>query len=127
MQFGKISGGSPYTPFDVPYSSLKEVWDITQEGIPDYDRLNSERLPWFHQLDIRVDKKYFFKKWTFELYLDVQNVYNFEATIAPYLNVRRDENDQPIELTDDTNRYDTFLVNDATGQLLPSVGVVISY
>lgn len=123
----RMSGGSPYTPFDVAYSAQKEIWDVNQAGFPDYDRLNSERLPWFHQLDIRVDKKFFFKKWSFELYLDIQNAYNFEATTTPYLNVRRDESGNPIELSDDPSRYDTFLVDDTAGQLLPSVGVVISY
>ncbi|NUP10525.1 MAG: TonB-dependent receptor [Polyangiaceae bacterium] len=37
---------------------------------------NSERLPLFHSLDIRVDKKWKFKYWAFSIYLDVQNVYN---------------------------------------------------
>ena len=36
----------------------------------------SERLPMFHQLDIRVDKTYKFKRWQLSTYLDVQNVYN---------------------------------------------------
>ena len=37
---------------------------------------NSERLPLFHQLDLRVDKAWVFKRTTLSLYLDVQNVYN---------------------------------------------------
>jgi TonB family protein len=36
----------------------------------------SERLPVFHQLDIRVDRTWRFKKWKFSFYLDIQNVYN---------------------------------------------------
>lgn len=36
----------------------------------------SERLPMFHQLDIRVDKRWKFKTWQLSGYLDVQNVYN---------------------------------------------------
>jgi outer membrane receptor protein involved in Fe transport len=36
----------------------------------------SERLPLFHQLDIRVDKRWKFKDWQLSAYLDVQNVYN---------------------------------------------------
>lgn len=36
----------------------------------------SERLPLFHQLDMRLDKRWQFKSWQFSLYLDVQNVYN---------------------------------------------------
>lgn len=36
----------------------------------------SERLPAFHQLDIRVDKRWKFTNWQLSAYLDVQNVYN---------------------------------------------------
>jgi TonB family protein len=38
---------------------------------------NSERLPLFHQLDIRVDKRWKFKSWQLSAYLDLQNVYNY--------------------------------------------------
>ena len=37
---------------------------------------NSERLPPFHQLDVRLDKAFVFDPVTLRLYLDVQNVYN---------------------------------------------------
>ena len=36
----------------------------------------SERLPIFHQLDLRVDKRWSFKRWKLSAYLDVQNAYN---------------------------------------------------
>ena len=38
----------------------------------------SEWLPLFHQLDLRVDKRWKFKSWQLSAYLDVQNVYNNE-------------------------------------------------
>jgi hypothetical protein len=37
---------------------------------------NSERLPAFHQLDIRIDKRWKFQDWTLGAYLDVINAYN---------------------------------------------------
>ena len=39
----------------------------------------SERLPLFHQLDLRVDKRWQFRAWALSAYLDVQNVYNHAA------------------------------------------------
>jgi len=45
---------------------------------------NSERLPSFHALDIRIDKDINFRRWKLTFYLDIQNVYNRknpEATI----------------------------------------------
>lgn len=55
---------------------------------------NCARLPAFHQLDVRVDKKFVFDSWLLNLYIDVQNVYNhgnaegvqynFDATLKQY-------------------------------------------
>jgi hypothetical protein len=39
----------------------------------------SERLPLFHQLDLRIDKRWQMKGWKLSAYLDVQNVYNNAA------------------------------------------------
>jgi TonB family protein len=42
----------------------------------------SERLPPFHQLDMRLDKRWVRKSFQFSIYLDVQNVYNNANTEA---------------------------------------------
>ncbi len=42
----------------------------------------SQRLPLFHQLDIRVDKTWQFRTWRLSAYLDVENVYNYAAREA---------------------------------------------
>jgi hypothetical protein len=39
----------------------------------------SERMPLFHQLDVRLDKTWRFKRWQLAFYVDVQNVYNHQA------------------------------------------------
>lgn len=59
----RYSSGKPYTPFNN---------DGTQ-SIADY---NSLRFQSNHSLDIRVDKKWFFSKWTLITYIDIQNIYN---------------------------------------------------
>ena len=46
----------------------------------------SERLPVFHQLDIRVDKRWQFRTWRLSAFLDVQNVYNNPAAEALFYN-----------------------------------------
>ncbi len=43
-------------------------------------RVNSDRLPAFHQLDLRVDKNWIFKRLKAGLYLDVLNAYNSRNT-----------------------------------------------
>lgn len=52
-----------------------------------FGMFRSARVADFHQLDVRIDKYFVFEKWTLNLYLDVQNVYNkanVEATIYEY-------------------------------------------
>jgi hypothetical protein len=41
-----------------------------------FGEFRSERLPLFHQLDVRIDKTWKMDVWRMSLYLDVQNVYN---------------------------------------------------
>lgn len=120
-------GASPYTPYDVALSSNKVNWDLRGVGILDYDRLNSERTGAVHQLDARVDKRWFFKKWSLDVYFDVQNAYNYQAPLAPFITVERDENDAPIEDPNDPTKYDTKLVENFSGTLLPSIGVIIEF
>lgn len=73
---GKLSliGGAPYTPYDVEKSSLVEAWDAQGRAYFDYSRYNAERLPAFAQLDIRIDKDYYFRKWRLGFYVGLENV-----------------------------------------------------
>ena len=44
----RFLGGSPYTPYDFEYSSLKAAWDVTGGPLLDYSQLNSVRFKPFH-------------------------------------------------------------------------------
>jgi TonB family protein len=46
----------------------------------------SRRLPLFHQLDLRLDKRWQFADWRLSAYLDIQNVYNHQAVEAVIYN-----------------------------------------
>jgi hypothetical protein len=118
-------GGAPYTPYNVSLSSNRVNWDLRGVGILDYDQLNAERTSAVHQLDMRLDKRWFFKKWSLDLYFDVQNVYNFQAPQAPFITVIRDENGQPLVDPSDPSAYQTKLVDNFSGTLLPSIGIII--
>ena len=67
-------GGAPYTPYDEEGSSYKVVWDSNGRPIVDYSLYNTLRLNPYVQLDIRIDKSFYFKKWTLSIYLDMENV-----------------------------------------------------
>ncbi len=123
----RLLGGAPYTPIDVATSSLKANWDVTNQGLPDYNKLNTERLSLSHGLDIRVDKKWYFKEWSLNAYLDIQNVYNFQSQAPPYLDVVRDGNGSPIENPANQNAYLTRQISNSSGTVLPSVGLMIEF
>lgn len=73
---GKLSliGGAPYTPYDVEKSSLVEAWDAQGRAYLDYSRYNTKRLPAFAQLDLRIDKNYYFRRWRLGFYVGLENV-----------------------------------------------------
>jgi len=118
-------GGAPYTPYSLSASSLKVNWDIRGMGVLDYERLNTERAGALHQLDMRLDKRFFFSKWSLDVYLDIQNVYNHKTAVAPYITVKRDATGQPLEDQNDPSRYQVKMVDNYSGTLLPSIGIII--
>jgi hypothetical protein len=120
-------GGAPYTPWDIEKSSYKEAWDAQGIGYLDYARYNEERLDPFHQLDLRVDKGYFYNKWSLMFYLDIQNVYNFKADQPDYLIRVTDENGVPITDPEDPDKYVLKTVESTSGTILPTLGIMIEF
>lgn len=64
--------GRMYTPF---VGGVADFDAGAYAPIPTLPPFN-ERLPAFHQLDLRVDKEWNFKAWKLSAYLDVLNIYN---------------------------------------------------
>lgn len=122
-----FSGGAPYTPIDVATSSLKQVWDVNGRGILDYSQLNQGRGDDYHQLNVRVDKRFNFKKITLQLYFDVQNAYAFKTKLAPLLLLVKDENGNPLTDPNDPSRYQTKLIDNVYGIFQPTTGVIFEF
>ncbi|MDE0561141.1 TonB-dependent receptor [Algoriphagus sp. NF] len=120
-------GGTPYTPFDVEESALISNWDLRNQGILDFTQINGERLPAFHQLDLRVDKKYYFKNWNLNWYFDIQNAYNFQAQQAPLLVPERDDAGDLVVNPNDPSRYQLKLIENTAGNILPTIGLIIEF
>jgi len=121
----RFVGGAPYTPYDVDRSSLIEAWDAKGQGYLDYNMYNTNRLNNFQQLDLRVDKEYFFKKWTLNVYLDIQNLYNFKAKQPDILLQDTDASGQPIINADDPTRYVLKYLPSESGTVLPTIGIIV--
>lgn len=131
----RYQSGLPYTPFD-PSSALVRNWNIRNAGIPDYNRINTLRADANNTIDMRVDKKWFFKKWSLNLYLDIENLTG-NAAGRPVLILDRplDDNNTPIgdgviENPGDPpseQRYKVKSIEDATGTVIPSIGVMVEF
>lgn len=67
----RLVSGNPFTPI------VGAVYDASSgQYVPVYGEINSARVAAFHQLDLRVDKRFIWKRIMLTLYLDVQNAYN---------------------------------------------------
>jgi hypothetical protein len=82
-----FANGAPYTPFDYEASKAAGV------GIWDLSRTNSERLPDYHSLNLRIDKRFYFSSSSLLVYLSVWNVYNRKNIAFYYWNEVKNEID----------------------------------
>lgn len=121
----RFLGGAPYTPADVDRYSIIPVWDAFRQTRPDYALLNTERFAPTHILDMRVDKKWFFKKWALNVYIDIQNVYNFQADQAPIFLPQTNTDGSKVINPNDPSRYQMRRVENTTGTVIPSFGIVV--
>ena len=120
-----FTGGSPYTPYDVPRTVYRENWDVRPYGVPDYNQLNTERITAFHQLDLRIDKKYFFKKWSIDVYLDIQNAYNHVTEFQDAIDVQRDSSGAILVDPNNPDYYLPKFIQSTYGQILPTIGLIV--
>ena len=123
----RYQGGTPYTPIDVQTSSRKTVWDINSRGLNDYSQLNEKRLRAFHQLDLRIDKKFFFKKWSLDIYYDLQNVYRAKSDQPSILILDRDADGNAQTDPDNPAAYKTKLIDNSSGTSLSTLGIIIEF
>lgn len=117
-------GGLPYTPYDMEKSSQIDVWNINGGAYLNYDLLNENRLKAFHQLDIRIDKNYYFNKWTLMLYFDVQNAYNSQYKSRDYV-IRAKNEDGFYKTQNNGNNYILETYPNTSGTVLPTLGIII--
>jgi hypothetical protein len=74
------AGGRPYTPLDLEASALYN------RTILDETRINAERLPAFHSLNIRADRRFFFEDSNLVAYASLWNAYGRRNISSVYWN-----------------------------------------
>ena len=119
----RLMGGAPYTPYDEYVSSLIPAWDATARPYYDYSRYNTGRLKTFYEVDLRVDKLFYFKGVMLGFYIDLQNVLNFKYDNQPLL-ISTGET-----YVDDngTERYRTKYIAQQSGTILPTLGITVEF
>lgn len=85
------AGGIPYTPFD------EKASEETHKGILNTNQINSKRLPPYHSLNIRFDRRFYFSKTNLILYLDIWNVYS-RKNISRYIWNEVKNRSEPMKL-----------------------------
>jgi hypothetical protein len=91
--------GAPYTPVYLPSENDGAIQRLPQEYL-------AARLGAGHHLDIRVDRRFNFNRWTMILFVDVQNIYNFDIPIRPSYDL-----------------WDNEIITTPSIGILPSIGI----
>ena len=123
----RLVGGRPYTPYNYNVSAVKTNYDVSNGGILDYARLNESRFGTYTQLDMRVDKTWFLKNFSINLYVDVQNMYASAADSQPFLLPQVDANGNRLSDPNDSSRYLLEEVQSSSGRAIPRIGVIVDF
>ncbi|MGH1341724.1 MAG: TonB-dependent receptor domain-containing protein [Nannocystales bacterium] len=75
----RYTSGNLFTPLTSAYYDIETQEYRAVPGAP-----NTARHPGFHQLDLRLDKRWVFKRWMLNAYLDIQNTYNHREKAYAY-------------------------------------------
>lgn len=127
----RYQGGAPYTPFDLEASQANYLTIGT--GVLDYNKLNTERLAAFNASDIRIDKKFNFKKITLDIFIDIQNWYAATSPAYPQYTFSRSTDNTSFATTDGnpiqqdgSNAIPLILSND-DAQITPTIGFIVEF
>ena len=118
-------GGAPYTPYDVERSSLVEAWDAQGRPYYDYSKYNAGRLDAFAQLDVRVDKVFYFRRCMLGVYIDLQNVAGGRLR-QPDVLMSTGEIENPSAPASE-RRYRMKYLEQVSGTLLPTLGLTVEF
>jgi len=124
-------GGSPYTPYDIEKTASVLAWNTRGAAFLDFARYNQLRKDDFHQLDVRVDKKFFFNGWSLDLYVDVQNIYGFTSKGQSIITRVLDENGNAVILNPNSpiedQKYKLKEIENVSGSVFPTFGLVVEF
>ncbi len=127
----RYQGGAPYTPFDMTASQLNYL--SAGVGTYDYTKFNSLRLASFNSMDIRVDKRWNYKKWALDLYLDITNAYASAQPEYPKYTFKRTADNSSFETTDgqplkaDGSNAIPLILDKPSAVVVPTIGFIAEF
>lgn len=128
----RLQTGLPETPYDLNRSALVNIWNVANGPVQNFTQLNTLRGNVAHQLDIRAEKKWIFKKWQLTGYVDVVNIYGSKnPSNLPVVNLQRDASNNGI-ITNPTapENEQTYLLDIGTADRnmpLPYFGLIFEF
>ncbi len=127
----RYQGGAPYSPYNEVASQANFL--SQGQGIFDYSKLNTLRLGGYNSSDVRIDKKWNFKKMTIDLFLDVTNWYVAKNPAVPSYTFKRTADNSAFATTDGqpikingSNGIPVKLSND-DAQVTPTLGFIVEF
>lgn len=127
----RFAGGAPFTPFDPELSQLN--FPTTGVGVLDFNQLNTQRLLDFNQFDFRLDKKFYFKRATLDLFMDITNAFGFANPALPNYSFKRNEDNTDFETTDgqplkpDGSNGIPVILQDNSALVTPAIGFIFEF
>lgn len=112
----RFAGNTPFVP-----TNLDATLESYPEVILDYSRLGEEELYTFSQLDLRIDKKWNFEKISLNVFVEAQNILGQEQPQPTQYGLTRNDNGTVV------NPRSLTAIDTDTGQIIPSLGVVIDF
>jgi hypothetical protein len=127
----RYQGGVPYTPFDMAASQQNF---LTQgQGLLDYSQFNNLRLGALSSSDLRIDKKWNYKKTTLDLFLDITNWWAAKQVAYPRYSFERDLTTQEFKTTDgqpikaDGSNGIPIILFNYDGNIIPTIGFIVEF
>lgn len=113
----RYSGKTPYAPVNQS-QTLAEYPNV----IVDYSKIGEEKLNNASQLDVRIDKKWNFKKYALDVFIDIQNLLQQQVPNPPQYSLNRNETTGDLVFPESLVR-----VPDQKGASIPTIGIILDF
>ncbi len=107
-----------------PYVATNQAQTLAQYPriVLDYNQLGNENLAAFSQFDARIDKKWNFKKFALDVFIDVQNLLNQQIPQPPRFGLNRNETTGELILP-----QSLVEVKPQKSATIPTIGIILDF